>query len=145
MYYSGKKKKHTIKNLYAVNQDSVIVYKSKHKQIGKKHDYKIYRKDHPDIPKDVVSMFDLGFLGVEKDFPEQKSSLPIKKKKNQILTEEEEEYNREHSRRRIVVEHAICRIKKYRIMNDVFRNRLRKYDKVSDIVSGLINYRIMNN
>ena len=89
-------------------------------------------------------MFDLGFLGVEKDFPEQKSSLPIKKKKNQILTEEEEEYNREHSRRRIVVEHAICRIKKYRIMNDVFRNRLRKYDKVSDIVSGLINYRIMN-
>ena len=79
-------------------------------------------------------MFDLGFLGVEKDFPEQKSSLPIKKKKNQILTEEEEEYNREHSRRRIVVEHAICRIKKYRIMNNVFRNRLRKYYNISDIV-----------
>jgi len=29
-------------------------------------------------------------------------------------------------------------------MNDVFRNRLRKYDKASDIVSGLVNYRIMN-
>jgi hypothetical protein len=30
-------------------------------------------------------------------------------------------------------------------LNDVFRNRLRKYDKVSDIVvAGLINYRIMN-
>jgi len=27
-------------------------------------------------------MFDLGFLGVEKDFPEQKSSMPIKKEKN---------------------------------------------------------------
>ena len=43
-----------------------------------------------------------------------------------------------------MIEHAICRIKKYRIMNDVFRNRLRKYDRISDIVSGLINYRIMN-
>ena len=29
-------------------------------------------------------------------------------------------------------------------MNDVFRNKLRKYDGVSDIVSGLVNYRIMN-
>ena len=31
--------------------------------------------------------------------------------------------------------HAICRIKKYRTRNDVFRNKLRKYDGVSDIVS----------
>ncbi|MDN5845321.1 MAG: hypothetical protein L0H53_03505 [Candidatus Nitrosocosmicus sp.] len=43
-----------------------------------------------------------------------------------------------------MVEHTICRIKKYRIMSDVFRNRLRKYDRISSIVSGLINYRIVN-
>jgi hypothetical protein len=89
-------------------------------------------------------MLDLGFFGVEKDFPEQLSSLPIKKEKDHELTEVQKEYNRNHSAKRIVIEHAICRIKKYRIMNDVFRNRLRKYDRVSDIVSGLINYRIMN-
>jgi hypothetical protein len=89
-------------------------------------------------------MLDLGFLGVEKDFPEQKSSLPIKKEKDHELTEVQKEYNKNHSAKRIVIEHAICRIKKYRIMNDVFRNRLRKYNKVSDIVSGLVNYRIMN-
>ena len=35
LYYSGKKKKNTIKNLYAVNQTGLIIYKSKHKQIGK--------------------------------------------------------------------------------------------------------------
>ena len=35
-------------------------------------------------------------------------------------------------------------IKKHRIMYDVLRNRLRKYDGVSDIVSGLVKYRIMN-
>jgi hypothetical protein len=56
----------------------------------------------------------------------------------------QKEYNRNHSAKRIVIEHAICRIKKYRIMNDVFRNRLRKYDRISDIVSGLVNYRTMN-
>lgn len=147
IYYSGKKKKHTVKNLYTVNEKGLTIYKSKHKQVGKKHDYKIYKKNHPDTPKDVTNAFDLGFLGVEKDFPaEQKSSLPIRKKRNCEITAEQKEYNKDHSKRRIVVvEHAICRIKKkYRIMNDVFRNRLRKYDKASDIVSGLINYRLMN-
>jgi hypothetical protein len=91
-----------------------------------------------------MSIYDLGFLGVEKDFPEQKSLLPIKKEKDHELTEVQKEYNKNHSAKRIVIEHAICRIKKYRIMYDVFRNRLRKYYRISDIVSGLINYRIMN-
>jgi hypothetical protein len=91
-------------------------------------------------------MFDIGFLGVEKDYPaaEQKSLLPIKKEKDHELTTKEKEYNKNHFRKRIVIEHAICRIKKYKIINDVFINRLRKYDRISDIVSGLVNYRIMN-
>lgn len=144
IYYSGKKKKHTVKNLYTANQKGLLVYKTKHRQKGRKHDYKVYKKNHPVIPKDVTSMFDLGFLGVEKDYPEQKSSLPIKKDKDYELTVRQKEYNREHSKRRIAIEHVICRIKKYRIMNDVFRNRLSKYDRVSDIVSGLVNYRIMS-
>ena len=89
-------------------------------------------------------MYDLGFFEVDTDYSKQKSSLPIKRKKNQILTKKEEEYNRNHSAKRIVIEHVICRLKKYRIMNDIFRNRLRKYDRISDIVSGLVNYRIMS-
>ena len=145
LYYSlGKRKKHTVKNLYMVNNEEIILYKTKHKQVGRRHDYKIYKKNHPDTPKDVESILDLGFLGVEKDYPEQISSLPIKKKGNQDLTIEEKEYNRIHSKKRIVIEHAICRLKKYRIMSEIFRNRLRKYDMVSDIVSGMVNYRIIN-
>jgi len=91
-------------------------------------------------------VFDLGYLGIEKDLPEQKSSLPFRKKRNQqeLPQEEKEQNNNSHSIKRIVIEHTICRLKKYRIMSDVFRNRLRKYNKISDIVSGLINYRIMN-
>ena len=87
----------------------------------------------------------MDFLGVETDYPEQKSSLPIKKEKEwRYLTEQEKSTTEIILQRRIVIEHAICRLKKYRIMNDVFRNRLRKYDRISDIVSGLVNYRISN-
>jgi hypothetical protein len=96
------------------------------------------------IPKQVVSVFDLGYLGVEKDFPQQLSTLPYRKKRNLDLSEEEKEYNKNHSKKRIVIEHTICRLKKYRILSDIFRNRLRKYNRISDIVAGLVNYRIMN-
>jgi len=65
LYYSGKRKKHTVKNLYAVNRKGLLIYKTRHKQIGKKHDYNIYKNNRPAIPKDVVNMFDLGFFGVE--------------------------------------------------------------------------------
>ncbi len=145
LYYSGKKKKHTVKNLYKVNKNEIILYKTKYKQMGKRYNYKIYKKNHPIAPKKVENVLDLGFLGVEKDYPEQISSLPIKKKKgDQELTLEEKEDNRIHSKKRIIVEHDICRIKKYRIMSYVFRNRLRKYDGILDIVSRLINYKKMN-
>ena len=35
-------------------------------------------------------------------------------------------------------------MKKYRIMSDVFRNSLKKYDKVSDMLAGMANYRTLS-
>jgi hypothetical protein len=37
---------------------------------GKMHDYDIYNNKHLLVPKDVVNVFDLGYLRVEKDLPE---------------------------------------------------------------------------
>ena len=41
------------------------------------------------MTKDVVNVYDLGYLGVETDFPEQLSALPYKKKRNSELSQEE--------------------------------------------------------
>jgi len=143
MYYSGKKKRHTVKNQLMVNNHGYIIHKLGHNK-GRRHDYDVYKNNHPVTPKQVVNVIDLGYIGVEKDFPEQLSVLPHKKKRNSELSQEEKEYNKIHSKKRIVIEHTICRLKKYRIMSDIFRNKLRKYDKVSDVVAGLVNYRILN-
>jgi hypothetical protein len=146
MYFSGKKKKHTaVKTHLTVNNKGFIIHKTEHKK-GRRHGYSIYKNNHHVIQNQVVNVPDLGYLAVEKDFPEQLSALPYKKERNQgELSAEEKEYNKMHSKKRIVIEHTICRLKKYRIQSDIFRNRLRNYDKASDIVSGLINYRILNN
>jgi DDE superfamily endonuclease len=143
VYYSGKKKRHTVKTHLMTNNQCIIIYKLGH-QKGQRHDYDIYKKNNPITPKEVVNIFDLGYLGVEKDFPEQLSIIPNRKQRNLKLSQEEKEYNKIHSKKRIIVEHTICRLKKYRIMSDTFRNKLRKYNKVSDIVTCLVNYRMMN-
>ncbi len=131
IFYSGKKKRHPIKNqLMMVNNRGYILHKANHHKKGRKHDYDVYKNNHPLTPTQVVNVLDLGYLGVEKDFPEQLSALPYKKKRNHELSQEEKEYNKIHSKKRIVIEHTMCRLKKYRIINDVFRNRLRKYNEV---------------
>ncbi len=59
-------------------------------------------------------------------------------KRNLELSAEEKEYNKSHSIKRIVIESIPSSVdwKKYRIMSDVFRNRLRKYNIISDVVAG---------
>ena len=76
---------HTVKTQLMVNNQGLITHKTKHKK-GHRHDYAIYKKNHPVTPKQVVSVFDLGYLGVWKVFPDQKSSVPNRKMRNQELT-----------------------------------------------------------
>jgi hypothetical protein len=45
-YYSGKKKKHTVKTQYMVNTKGLILHKTEHRK-GRKHDYDIYKHNHP--------------------------------------------------------------------------------------------------
>ena len=141
-YYSGKKKRHTVKTQYMVNGEGLILHKTEHKK-GRKHDYDVYKNNHPITPIQVENVFDLGYLGVQNDFPTVKSVLPVRKKKNVVLSGEEKKHNRRRSKLRVIVEHMMSRIKKYGIMGARFRNRLGKYNHASDIVSGLINFRIM--
>ena len=95
MYYSGgkKKKRHTVKNQIMINNLGFILYKSTHKK-GHRHDYDIYKKNNAITPKQVVNVFDLGYLGVEKAYPDQLSSLPNRKKRNLQLSQVQKEYTK---------------------------------------------------
>jgi hypothetical protein len=63
--------------------------------------YSRYKKNQSVTAIQVVNVFDLGYLGIEKDFPEQLSSaLRCKKKRNLDLLQEEKECNKFHSKRR---------------------------------------------
>ena len=75
-YYSGKKKKHTVKTQYMVNSEGVILHKTCHNR-GRIHDYEIFKNKHPTTPLQVENILDLGYLGVKDYFPTVKYVLPI--------------------------------------------------------------------
>ena len=142
-HYSGKKKRHTVKTQITVNKDGLIIHKAKHAR-GRRHDYDIFKKSRPRLPPGVEPTLDLGYEGVQKGFPELNAHIPIKRRrKDEKLTDEQRLYNRSLAKARIVVEHTFSRMKKFRVMGEEFRNRLKNYDMMTDIVAGLVNLRIM--
>jgi hypothetical protein len=150
-HYSGKKKRHTVKTQLTVNSKGLIVHKTRHAK-GSTHDYALFKRSHPILPKKVKEEFDLGYVGVKDDFPDLNCVVPFKKKnpgrgkvgvKAPELSPEQKAFNKELARERVVSEHTNCRLKKFLIWGGVFRNRPRCYDIVTDIVSGLVNFRIL--
>ncbi len=77
-----------------VNTGGLILHKTGHRN-GRKHDYDIYKRNHPTItPSQVDNIVDsFGYLGIEKDYPTIKSVLPIRKKKNTLLSNDDVRYN----------------------------------------------------
>ena len=150
-HYSGKKKRHTVKTQLTVNLKGLIVHKTTHAR-GSVHDYSLYKRSHPHLPSKVQQGFDLGYLGVKADFPGLNCVVPFKKKnpkrgkigvKAEELSAEQKVFNRELASERVVVEHTNSRVKKFLIWGGEFRNRPKRYDAMTDIVSGLINFRIL--
>jgi hypothetical protein len=126
-YYSGKKRKHTIKTQYMVNSEGTILHKTGHDR-RRIHDYEIFKNKHPITPLQVENVLDLGYLGVKNDFPTVKYVPPFRKKRKSELSDGEKRYNRKYSKLRIIVEHTVSRIKKFGIMGTKFRNRLGRYE-----------------
>jgi len=138
-HYSGRKKRHTVKTQITVNKDGLIVHKTRHAQ-GRKHDYSLFKWCHPNLPDNVRLGLDLGYDGVQNDYPELKVEVPFKRKspgrgkrgiKAKELTSEQKAFNQKLSKERMVVEHTISRLKKFRIMAHKFRNRLKHYDTMT--------------
>ncbi len=86
-----------------VNSHGFIIHKANHHKKGRIHDYDIYKINHPVTPKVVVNMFDLGYLGIEKDFPQNNYHLyRIESKEIWIYRKKKKRENKIHSRTRIV-------------------------------------------
>lgn len=134
-WYSGKKKRHSIKTEIIATEKGRIVAVSASTP-GAVHDVKLRRRGPP-LPQNAHAYADSGYQGYQKDHPA--IDIPYKKPKGGDLTQEEKEYNNALSRFRVRVEHAIARIKKFRILADRFRYPRATHAAKFAIIAGIVN------
>ena len=65
--------------------------------------------------------------------------MPHKKPKNAKLTDQQRQENKEHSKIRIAVEHQFARLKKFRILGEMYRNFRKKHNLRFNIIAGIVN------
>lgn len=142
--YSGKKKRHTRKNLIISTRKKRIGFLSRTVE-GKQHDFTILKNLAPPkyIPANVRQRVDLGFKGYQAQYPSHMVSMPQRKPRTKDLSKTVKEQNKRKSAIRVLVEHAIGGVKRLRITTDVFRNKAKDFDdKVMLISCGLWNYHL---
>lgn len=138
--YSGKKKANTRKNVIISDEKKRILFLSPTKS-GRRHDKRIVDKSILKIPDNVGKWTDTGFQGLDKLY--ENVIRPKKGTKKHPLSQEDKQNNKIISSFRVVVEHAIAGIKRFRVLTDALRNKIGLFDDmVMEVCSGLWNYHL---
>ena len=127
-HYSGKRKKHTVKNQILVDPKNKRVLAVSKTVEGKMHDKKLLEED-PLIsraPPKSTALGDLGYEGMDKVHPWIKFITPKKKPLGRDLTESEKETNTAISSIRTKVEHPFAYMKHFAVLTNRFRSNLEK-------------------
>jgi len=139
--YSGKKKRHTVKNNVLSDKTTGKIKGLSPTVEGKRHDKKLADEQDWSFPSGSKLWKDTGFQGYE---PKNTQTFqPTKKPKGHDLSPEQKSTNKAIAHQRIAIEHTLGGVKVFRIVHDVFRNmRLGFDDLVMEIACGLHNFRL---
>jgi hypothetical protein len=135
LYYSGKKKRHTLKTEIRVTRKGRITNVSETVP-GTVHDFELLKSGEP-LPDDTRVYADSGYQGIQ--YLHLESEFPYKKPKNGELADDEKEYNGALSRFRVIVENVLGDIKVFRIMSHRYRNKRIRFNEKFRIIAGLVN------
>lgn len=83
---------------------------------------------------------DTGFQGIVKIHAN--SVLPKKRTKKNPLSKEDKLRNREISSDRVLNEHVIGLIKRFKIVADRYRNRRKRFGLRFNLISGICNFEL---
>jgi len=105
---------------------------------GSVHDKAICDEEAYPFPAGIVLDQDAGYQGHEPAGVEVRQ--PAKKPRGQERTAEQKVQNQQHSRQRVLIEHALGLCKRWRVVRDVFRGRVdERRDTIMLLCCGLHN------
>lgn len=143
-YYSGKKKRHTIKHQVVVvrkkkrpgrggpQRRRVRIAAVSGAAPGSTHDKKVYDRSRLELPAGVPGTGDTAYQGT-------RLRVPTREPRGRPLTARQKAGNRRVAERRIAVEHGIGTMKVWRIAADRYRNPRSRHTLVMKNVAGLHN------
>jgi hypothetical protein len=139
-FYSGKKRRHTVKHQVVVVRKRKRRGQRRRVRIaavsatfpGTTHDKKVYDRTRVVVPRGVPRTGDTAYLGTGLD-------TPTRRPRKGRLTARQKARNRRVSRRRIVVEHGIGKMKVWRIAAERYRNPRRSHTLMMKNIAGLHN------
>jgi hypothetical protein len=145
--YSGKKKRHTLKQLITTTRNGLIVDLSPCFD-GATNDFGYFKTYHTTLTQGweqfhTVAYVDSGFQGHEDLAIPIEIRQTYKAFRNKALTKQHKQINRVRGRIRVKCEHTIGHLKRYRIAEQIYRNPKQSYDQTMNIVAGLTNLRIL--
>jgi DDE superfamily endonuclease/Helix-turn-helix of DDE superfamily endonuclease len=140
-YYSGKKKTHTLKSQIAVNEESGAIVDVSDSVPGPTADINLLEQSGlmKRLPEGLGAIGDLAYVGIEKLHPQGLAASPRRKPRGKSRPPEDVAYNSAFSRRRIIVENTIGRLRRYQSLTQTDRQHRQNHASRVRAVAGLVN------
>lgn len=141
-FYSGKRKRHTVKNQLVVHPHTRRILAVSDTVEGKRHDKKLLEDDAilSWVPPQATVLGDAGYQGAGSIAPWARFVTPPKKQQGRERSEAEKETSRALSSVRVRVEHVISYLKHFAILSNTFRGRVTVAHQPFMNIACLYNY-----
>jgi len=142
-FYSGKKKRHTVKNQILCTPEGRIGGVSASVP-GSTHDLTMMRGDGvlDRLAEGEGAMADKAYTGAWVDRPGVSPVVPTKATRGHPLSEEQKAANRVISGYRVVIEHVMAQLNRFQALKQVFRSKFGRHGRAIRVVAALVDRRI---
>jgi hypothetical protein len=144
-YRSGKKKAHTLKTQVITDAKSGRILHVSDTVEGKRHDFKLFQDTVTPTAESggIKILADSGYQGIEKKFPRLSVVTTVKRFRGVLrLTKKQKRHNRELSKVRVRVEHALGKMKQFKVLAQVYRHATKVYNMIFRATASIVNLRI---
>lgn len=107
---------------------------------GSEHDFQLFKNNRCFLSPDTCLLADAGYQGLTR--VHSNSRTPTKKSKLHPLNQEQKTGNRALSRKRILIENLIRRLKIFRILSERYRNRRKRFALRFNLIAALCNMQL---
>ena len=104
---------------------------------GSEHDFQLFKNSRCILAQETCLLADAGYQGVVA--LHANSQTPAKKSKLHPLSHEQKADNRDLSRKRILIENIIRRLKVFRILSERYRNRRKRFGVRFNLIAAICN------